>query len=191
MTKARKKGMIVLVMFLIGCLIFAGAELYTDRASARYDSIKCVHDGVSDALMALLDTTTKRDGAEVKGERRLSQKLTVTTDKGILPVAGTVTKVQDAFYPGTYEIKFSKKSILTSRAIVQVIMDVKRGERVFVLVGDRDNGYTQYAEVVAQEDNKVSFATDILQDYTLSTTDIGGAQEAMADIFSSGIGNQP
>ena len=141
--------------------------------------------------MALLDTTTKRDGAEVKAGRRLSQKLTVTTDEGILSVGGTVTKAQDAFYPGTYEIKFSRNLILTSRAIVQVMMDVKRGEKVFVLVGDRNNGYTQYAEVVAQEDNRVTFATDILQDYTLSTTDIDGAQEAMADIFSSACGNQP
>lgn len=190
MTKARKFGLIVLVMFLVGCIVFAWGVIFTGKAlQIHRSSTESLQAGVSDTLIALLDATTDNDHAEVKGDRRLSQKLTVTTQEGTLPVGGTVTKAQDAFYPGTYEIKFSNNVILTSRAVIQVMMDVKRGEKVYVLIGDRDKGYTQFAAVVAQEDNKVSFATNILQNYTISTTDISGAQQAMADLFSAGYGD--
>ena len=67
-------------------------------------------------------------------------------------------------------------------------MDIKKGEEVYILIGDKDSGYTEYACVTAKEDNLVSFDTNILQDYTLSKTDIKSAQEAMADIFSSDTG---
>ncbi len=190
MTKTRKMGMMLLVTFLISCVIFAGAVFITDNASKDKGTSDSVQNGVSDALITLLDATTDHGSeAEVKGERRLTQKLTVITEDGSLSVSGTVTKAQDAFYPGTYEIKFGHNAILSSKATVQVSMDVKRGEKVYILIGDRDKGYTEYASVVAVENNKVAFSTNILQDYTLSTTDISGAQEAMAGIFSAGYGN--
>ena len=189
--KTRKIGMILLVTFLIGCMVFAGRmSLKNDNSSQNLYNTESVQNGLSDALIALLDESSDENhGADVMGDRRLSQKLTVITEEGVLSVGGTVTKAQDAFYPGTYEVKFSKNAILTSAAKVQVAMDVKRGDRVYVLIGDKENGYTEYASVVATEDNKISFSTNVLQDYTLSTTDINSAQEAMADIFSSGYSN--
>ena len=66
-------------------------------------------------------------------------------------------------------------------------MDVKKGDEIYILIGDKESGYTEYACVTAKEDNLVSFSTNILQDYTLSKTDIKSAQEAMADIFAPDI----
>lgn len=185
MTKARKFRITILVAFLAGCLTTAGAYRYFGDTSRVDDSTKEVRESFSNALMAFLDTTSGSDNAEVKGKKRLSQKLTVTTKDGILPVAGTVTKSQNAFYPGTYEIKFSDNALLTSEAVIQVAMDVKKGDYVYILTGDRDAGYTEYDAVVATQDNMIAFSTSVLQDYTLSTTDIDSAQQAMADIFSS------
>ncbi len=187
MTKARKIGISLLVTFLISCIVFAGCLIYTKSGDVDTEPVDNVTMGVSDALIALLgDTAEDAVGTgEVLSGRRLSQKLTVTTDEGVLAVSGTVTKVPDAFYPGSYEISFSKKVILSSTATVQVQMKVNKGEEVHVLMGDRDRGYTEYTSVIATEDNKVSFNTNILQDYTLSTTDVMGAQAAMANIFES------
>ena len=115
----------------------------------------------------------------------ISLDVTVTNDDGTLSVGGTVTKNQDPFYPGTYIVSFSKNSILSSRAHVEVRMKVDKGDTVYVLVGDKEKGYNQFTTVTADRDNEISFDTNILQDYTLSTTDIMGAQEAMACVLSS------
>ena len=109
----------------------------------------------------------------------------MTTDEGVLAVSGTVTKVQDAFYPGSYELKFARNAILSSRAQIQVQMEVNKGEEVHILTGDRENGFTEFASVIVTQENRVSFYTSILQDYTLSTTDIMSAQAAMADMLGS------
>ena len=186
MIKTRKFKIVILVAFLIGCLTTAGAYKYFAGTSRDDRSTESFQKGFSETLMALLNDTSESDSAEVKGVRRLSQKLTVTTKDGVVPVAGTVTKAQDAFYPGTYEIKFSENALLASNAVVQVAMNVKKGDKVYILTGDKDAGYTEYATVVATENNVIAFSTNILQDYTLSTTDIDSAQQAMADIFSSG-----
>ncbi len=187
MTKARKIGISLLVTFLISCIVFAGCLIYTKSGDVDTEPVENVTMGVSDALIALLgDTAEDAVGTgEVLSGRRLSQKLTVTTDEGVLAVSGTVTKVPDAFYPGSYEVTFSRNAILSYTAQVHVQMKVKKGEEVHVLVGDRDSGYTEFASVTATEDNRISFYTNVLQDYTLSTTDVMGAQEAMANIFES------
>ena len=186
MTKTRKIEVSVLVMFLIGCIAFAGFAIYADRDIASKGGGQA-YNAVTEALLGLAGFEDGRDG-EVLSGKRLSQKLTVTTDSGAVLSGGTVTKIQDDFYPDTYKITFSKKAILTSRAVVEVTMDVKKGDEVYILIGDKDSGYTEYACVTAKADNLVSFDTNILQDYTLSKTDIKSAQEAMADILSTDTG---
>ncbi len=187
MIKARKVGMMLLVTFLIGCIAFAGCLLYTRSIKLSTEGGGNVTSGMSDVLIELLDDSTQDpDGTgEVLSGKRLSQKLTVTTDEGVLAVSGTVTKVQDAFYPGSYELKFARNAILSSRAQIQVQMEVNKGEEVHILTGDRENGFTEFASVIVTQENRVSFYTSILQDYTLSTTDIMSAQAAMADMLGS------
>lgn len=116
---------------------------------------------------------------------RMTQRVTVTRDAGILPISGTVTKMQDAYYPGTYELKFSTKAILTSDASVQVNISVDKGEKVYILTGDKELGYTEYAVVAATDDNCVEFSTDMIRNYTISTTDIRSAQAAMASVMTN------
>ena len=187
MNKTRKAATLVLVMFLIGCIAFAGFAVYSDKQSST-DSYRESHNAVTGALMELAGVEINDESGDVLAGKRLSQKLIVTNDSGAVVAGGTVTKIQDDFYPDSYKITFSKKAILTSRAVVEVTMDIKKGEEVYILIGDKDSGYTEYACVTAKEDNLVSFDTNILQDYTLSKTDIKSAQEAMADIFSSDTG---
>ena len=188
MKRARKPVIIVLVTFLLGCIVFAGIAIHADRRiTASRDGE--AYSAVMETLLGIAGIEVDDKDADVLAGRRLSQKLTVTTDDGAVVSGGTVTKIQDDFYPGSYKITFSKKAILTSRAVVEVQMDVKKGDDVYILIGDKDSGYTEYACVTAKEDNLVSFDTNILQDYTLSKTDIKSAQEAMADIFSTGTGS--
>ena len=187
MKRTGKVGMMVLVMFLIGCIVFAGFAIQKDKkmvGSTRDEAY-------ISALKTLLDIVgiDEEDSASVLAGRRLSQKLTVTTEDGVVTNGGTVTKIQDEFYPGSYKISFTNKTILTSRARVEVAIDVKKGDEVYILIGDKNSGYTEYATVTAKEENLVAFDTNILQDYTISTTDIKSAQEAMADIFASDMGN--
>ena len=94
-----------------------------------------------------------------------------------------MVKAQDAFYPGTYEVKFSNKAILTDTASVRVSLSVKEGEQVHILTGNKEKGYREYTVVTAQADNVISFDTSVIQDYTISTTDIISAQEAMASLM--------
>lgn len=188
MKRARKLVVTVLVTFLLGCIVFAGVAIHADRRNAASCDGEA-YNAVMETLLGIAGIEVDDKDADVLAGRRLSQKLTVTTDDGAVVSGGTVTKIQDDFYPGSYKITFSKKAILTSRAVVEVQMDVKKGDDVYILIGDKDSGYTEYACVKAKEDNFVSFDTNILQDYTLSKTDIKSAQEAMADIFSTGTGS--
>ena len=184
MKRTRKVAVTVLVTFLLGCLLFAGIAVYADRSdSASRDGE--AYNAVMETLLGLAGVEVEDENAEVLAGRRLSQNLTVTTDDGVIVSGGTVTKIQDDFYPGSYKITFSKKAILTSRAVVEVQMEVNKGDEVYILIGDKESGYTEYACVTAKEDNVVSFDTNVLQDYTLSKTDIKSAQEAMANILST------
>ena len=151
----------------------------------------------SDAVYTLngylgLDDGESNNGSEVSasehgsdsGVGRLTQRVTIIREGNVLPISGTVTKMQDAYYPGTYEVKFSNKAILTSYASVHVRMDVKEGEQVYVLTGDKDKGYTQVDVVTVDADNCVVFDTNVVQDYTISKTDIMSAQAAMASVMT-------
>ena len=187
MKRTRKLVVTVLVTFLLGCIVFAGVAIHADRNKTTSCDGEA-YNALMETLLGIAGVEVDDKDADVLSGRRLSQKLTVTTDDGAVVSGGTVTKIQDDFYPGSYKITFSKKAILTSRAVVEVQMDVKKGDDVYILIGDKDSGYTEYACVTAKEDNLVSFDTNILQDYTLSKTDIKSAQEAMADIFSTDTG---
>ena len=187
MNKARKAAIAILVMFLIGCITFAGFAIYADRSNTTSGDGEA-YNAVAEALLGLAGVDVEDEDGEVLAGRRLSQKLTVTTDDGVSVASGTVTKIQDEFYPESYKITFSKKAILTSKAVVEVSIEgVKKDDTVYILIGDKDSGYTEYACVKAKDDNLVSFDTNILQDYTLSKTDIKSAQEAMADMLSSDV----
>lgn len=120
----------------------------------------------------------EEDILNVRG--RLTQRVTIYDENGTLPISGTVTKSQDAFYPGTYELTFSRNAILNDEVTVQVKLDVEEGEPVYILTGNKEKGYREVAVVAADSNKCVSFGTQLLQNYTLSTTDICGAQEAMA-----------
>lgn len=110
---------------------------------------------------------------------RLTQRVTISANDRILPISGTVTKIQDAFYPGTYELSFTNDAILTGKVSVQVKIGVKKGESVYILTGDKNVGYSEYTVVEAEEDNCVVFDTNVIRNYTISTTDIRSAQKAI------------
>ena len=121
--------------------------------------------------------------ADLTANSRFTQRGTVKDDNDeILPYSGTITKNPESFYPGTYEISFNQNDLLPNMATVEVEMDVLKGDEVYILTGDKDSGYTEYAVVTVDKYNTVRFSTDMLQTYTLSTTNIAAAQEAMAGI---------
>ena len=64
-------------------------------------------------------------------------------------------------------------------------MDVDPGETVHVLTGNKNSGYREYTTVTAGENGMVVFDTKVLRDYTISTTDIQGAQKAMEMLLAS------
>ena len=182
MTTVRMKILAFLTVFVTVCSVLAVAAFGGSGDINENGKLYIATTDEFDRLFRGEDDI--RDG-EVMGSKRLSQNITVTDDNGTLSVGGTVTKDQDPFYPGTYTVSFSKNSILSSRVKVEVGMKVNKGDTVYVLVGDKEKGYSEFATVVATQDNMVTFGTNILQDYTLSTTDIIGAQEAMACVLSS------
>ena len=172
MTKTRKTMLVVLVTVLLGISVVAGASILVKTGSEA-------NMGISYNLNDYL-----RD--DHRGEHiRLSQRVTVRTKEGTLPFSGTLTKSKDAFYPGTYTIEFSNNAILTQTATVEVKFEIEEGETVYVLTGNKDGGYSQYSVVTASSRDCVEFETNILQNYTLSTTDICGAQEAMASLMNN------
>ena len=187
----KMKGMViaVLVVALIALGSFAGSLFYAakvDDGGSR--SNKEVYYSAEQALLTLFgdegtaSKSKKTKNVHASSKTILTQRVTVTSDEEVLPYSGTVTKVQDAFYPGTYEIEFSTNAILNNTASIEVQMDVNKGEEVYILTGNKDAGYTEYAVVTVDTGNVVKFDTDVLQTYTLSTTDISAAQKAMADI---------
>ena len=171
MTKTRKNMLIVLVTMLLMISVIAGAAVLVKTGS--------------EANMDISYSLNKRLGDDYGEHIRLSQRVTVNNEEGTLPYSGTIIKSEDAFYPGTYKVTFSKNAILSQTVMVNVKFDVPQGETVYILTGNKDCGYSQYAVVKTKEDNSVEFETNILQNYTLSTTDICGAQEAMASLIGN------
>ncbi len=199
MTKTRKKiiSFLVTVLLVSGLVVFSFAYF---RSRSHESGMTMDHEVYQDAehtLMGYLGmkdegtsyTSTNIDKEENDKElvatdgSRMTQRVTIVSDSGVLPITGTVTKAQDAYYPGTYELRFGNNAILTEDVSVYVTMNVKEGDKVFILTGDRENGYVEYETVEVQKDNLIAFDTSVIQDYTISTTDIVSAQEAMALLF--------
>lgn len=198
MTRTRKLISIVLGVVLVACMALAGTLLYRNHGGSKSVVESDVsYDDVQSVLAEYMNTSAdvlgdKRDQDEdsnipARELGRLTQRVTILKDGEIMPISGTITKSQDGFYPGTYEIRFSTKAILTSRATVMVDVDIAPGETVYVLIGDKDKGYTEFTEVVAGEDSMITFDTNVIQDYTISTTDIESAQKAMANLVDESV----
>ena len=197
MMKTRKTLIAFLVTVLVISSFFAGTLIYSkSKANSEMEMDSDVYNTAETTLKSYLgleDNSTadskerNSDGGnalESDGNlARLTQRVTVRDDNGVLPISGTVTKSQDAYYPGTYELKFSNRAILTAKASVQVTMDVNPGESVYILTGDKDHGYRQVDVVQATDNNYVVFDTSVIQDYTLSKTDIISAQAAVASVM--------
>ena len=185
MTEFLKKNAVFLAAFLTICIIMAGAAFSVKKFTASDVTISDVlNTGIASTDLSVI-LSEESDNPSVMGERRLSQQVTVTTKDGTVPVSGKVVKSRDGFYPGTYELTFSNNAILNTTATVEVMVDAMPGDEVHILVGDKDSGYREFATVEVEQPGVVAFDTGILQNYTISTTDIQGAQEAMADILSS------
>ena len=196
MSKTKKTIIASFVAVLLVCSLITISVVYTrNRHNAEMSVDDEIYEDAEDTLMGFLGMDEDKvpleskpagvvtEDAGLDENARMTQRVTIISNEGVLPISGTVTKALDAFYPGTYEVKFSNKAILTGTASVRVSLNVKEGDSVYILTGDRENGYTEYDVVVAKADNVVSFDTSIIQDYTISTTDIISAQEAMASIM--------
>ena len=196
MMKTRKTLIAFLVTVLLICTFLAGSAISSrSKASSEMEMDSDVYNTAETTLKSFLgmEDSSSAGGRESSGDNdalepidssaRMTQRVTVLNENGVLPISGTVSKSQDAYYPGTYELKFSNKAILTSKATVQVVMDVEPGEQVYILTGDKDKGYSQVGVVEANTDNIVLFETAVIQDYTLSKTDIMSAQAAVASVM--------
>ncbi len=198
MKKTRKKNIVFLVTVMI-----VGATLTSSVIHSKCESKleMTVDDAVyKDAEYALkgflgyddsfADCSADADADLCRGEHedmgtgRMTQRVTIVSEKGVLPISGTVTKMQDAYYPGTYEVKFNNSAVLSASANVHVRMDVRKGEQVYILTGDKDKGYTQVGVVEVEVDNCVCFETNFIHDYTISKTDIQSAQAIMARVMN-------
>ena len=196
MKNTRKWVIAFLVSVLFICTFVVGSAAFSRNSSSGNmdmdDSVR------SDAVFTLngylgLGNNSNTSGGEASvasqetadGVGRLTQRVTIVSDGNVLPISGTVTKMQDAFYPGTYVVKFSNKALLTADATIKVRIDVAKDEQVYILTGNKDTGYTQIDVVTADSDNCISFDTDVIQDYTISKTDIMSAQAAMANVMTN------
>lgn len=193
MTKARKFLISFLVTALCVSALFAGTYIYSrSQANSEMEVDADVYDTAENTLKSFLGMEDsdapggENSSSNVSGYTdsgvRMTQRVTVMDGNGVLPISGTVTKLQDAYYPGTYELKFSNRAILTTKANIYVKMDVEAGEQVYILTGDKDKGYKQVA-VVSADPGCVTFETALIQDYTLSKTDIMSAQAAVASVM--------
>ena len=192
MTKARKFRLLIFVVVILVCASFSVAVFkHGKQGNSVVSTAQDIPEENGNSLASFVVTEDNEARSEQEqtlteegllNERgRLTQRVTIFDENGTLPISGTITKSQDAFYPGTYELTFSKNVILNKTATIQVKMDVQAGQPVYVLTGSKEKGYREVAAVVADENKCVSFDTQLLQNYTLSTTDICGAQEAMAN----------
>lgn len=191
MTRARKTQIMLFVAVILMFAVFAGVVVRIGESGRG--SVSTAQDVPAENGNALASfVVTSEEGADssqgqtlsedgILNERgRLTQRVTIYDENGTLPISATVTKSQDAFYPGTYELTFSRNAILSKKATVQVKVDVMEGETVYILTGNKEKGYVEVAKAQADADKCVFFETQLLQNYTLSTTNICEAQEAMA-----------
>ena len=182
---------LIVAMLFITCRCLYGGEGIGINATNNPGT----SNAAEETDLGYLDVAREKDNTSIEADddesvdlntgSRLTQRVTVRGDGEMLPVSGTVTKEEDAFYPGTYEITFSDNAILSEQATIEVVMDVLKGDEVYILTGDKSSGYEEFAVVTADKSNIVKFTTDKLQTYTLSTTNIAAAQEAMAGIIGN------
>ncbi len=188
MTLTGKRRTVVLVAFLVAVSAFFGTFKYGIYArTGKTDFYRTAAYSSAESTLADIvaenSTVNKLPGGVVLENGRLSQRVTVSTKDGTLPFGGTVTKIRDGFYPGTYEISFYEDTVFDDTVTIDVNINVQPDELVYVLTGDKESGYEQVDVVRASESGKVSFEAGRLCDYTISTTDISGAQRAMADMI--------
>ena len=191
MTRATKTRVVLFVTVILMC---AGLLLALSRLGVEGRGVVSTAQNVPENrgnALASFVVASDEDDLSSRGQTlpeegplnergRLTQRVTIYDENGTLPISGTVTKSQDAFYPGTYELTFSKNAILSQNATVQVKMEVAEGQPVYILTGNKEKGYREVAVATADADKCVFFETQLLQNYTLSTTNICEAQEAMA-----------
>jgi len=192
MKRARWVSIVLAVVFIIGVITVCWRTYDTNGSNPEKADTEDAYYAAEETLLKCFGADKDKndisnDSEEGKIEdmasgSRLTQRVTVKDEDEMLPYSGTIIKNQDALYPDTYEISFTNNELLPEQATVEVEMDVLKGDEVYVLTGDKELGYTEYAVVTVDEYNKVSFTTDTLQKYTLSTTNIPAAQEAMAGI---------
>ncbi len=192
MKRARWVVIVLAVVFVVA-LSAVSIHIYRRHGSNQQTADnEDAYYAAEETLLKYLGVDNKEDDASDSDEEivadltansRFTQRVTVKDDNDeILPYSGTITKDPESFYPGTYEISFNQNDLLPNMATVEVEMDVLKGDEVYILTGDKDSGYTEYAVVTVDKYNTVRFSTDMLQTYTLSTTNIAAAQEAMAGI---------
>ena len=190
--------MTLVALLLIGS-VGTGSLLYSNKAQRvemkidtedYYDAVYTLKGflGLKDDIRKRADsnetlTASEDTVCENSGMGRMTQRITVADSKGILPICGTLSKMQDVFYPGTYEVKFGNKAMLTEKATVQVKIPVDKDQQVYILTGNKQDGYKQFA-VVQADDNMVSFDTTVIQNYTISTTDIIRVQDVVASVIT-------
>ncbi|MDC7294793.1 MULTISPECIES: hypothetical protein [unclassified Butyrivibrio] len=190
MTKTRVYKISLFVAVILMCTCFTAALFKFGYMEGGVGAAQDVPEENGNSLASFVVSTdddpiaggeqTLNEEGILNERGRLTQRVTIYDESGTLPISGTVTKSQDAFYPGTYELTFSRNAILNDKATVQVKMDVEEGQPVYILTGNKEKGYREVAVTTADSNKCVSFETQLLQNYTLSTTDISGAQEAMA-----------
>lgn len=195
MKRARWVVIVLAVVFVVA-LSVVSIHIYRRHGSNQQTADnEDAYYAAEETLLKYLGVDNKEDDssdsdeeivADLTANSRFTQRVTVKDDNDeILPYSGTITKDPDSFYPGTYEISFNQNDLLPNMATVEVEMDVLKGDEVYILTGDKDSGYTEYAVVTVDKYNTVRFSTDMLQTYTLSTTNIAAAQEAMAGIVGN------
>ncbi len=193
MTRTKRINILILMIATILCIgVFAFVIRISDMVIAcsyAGESSKGFHEESIGYLAAYEDRNGYSEEEAVLSQEgrlnergRLTQRVTIYDEEGTLPITGTVTKIQDAFYPGTYEVRFSKNATLKKTATVTVKIDVPAGKTVYILTGNKQDGYTEVAQAVADEGKRVSFETSELVNFTISETDIIGAQEALLSV---------
>ena len=193
MSNTGVRRLLILVAFITAISTIVGAYYYANclhlgDAPANSE----LYSNAESTIVGMMQEQDKRVSATgEKAKERLSQRVTVCGKEGILPISGTVTKSVDEYYPGTYEIEFSDMATIDGGATVQLDVDLPVGEPVYILTGDKNSGYDEVDVVTVDNKGRVSFETDEIKSFVISTTDIARAQTAVEGfrIFAENMPN--
>ena len=119
---------VVLAVVFVAFLFIAVRHVYSRNGSVQDTSgTEDAYNAAEETLLKYMgvdeekkDTSNENDDekiADLASGSRLTQRVTVRDEDEILPYSGTVTKDQDAFYPGTYEITFTTDELLPKAAV--------------------------------------------------------------------------